>query len=169
MVAIFRAKLVATPADFREASLQIEKGCDGPIITKSTSWKGPKSTASWSTNYRVLSPWSTNRRLPIPPGQAPSDVDSDMEEASVSSADDSMPGLISESLTPKTSSTTKSRHWRVIVDHLDRCPSFELDEEMLLMFIHTSILLQNRPEFHTISRKSRCMQRRVVSISLQKS
>ena len=88
------------------------------------------------------SPGSTG---PPPPGQAPSDVDSDMEEAFVSSADDSMPGLISESLTPKTSSTTKSRHWRVIVDHLDRCPSFELDEEMLLMFLHTSILLQNRP------------------------
>jgi hypothetical protein len=40
------------------------------------------------------SPGSTG---PPPPGQAPSDVDSDMEEASVSSADDSMPGLISES------------------------------------------------------------------------
>jgi hypothetical protein len=32
---------------------------------------------------------------------------------------------------PKTSSTTKSRHWRVIVDHLDRCQSFELEHEML--------------------------------------
>jgi hypothetical protein len=60
------------------------------------------------------------------------------------------------SLSPKTSSTTKSRHRRVIVHHLDRCPSFELDEEMLLMFLHTSILLQNRPEFQTISRTSRC-------------
>jgi hypothetical protein len=103
MVSIFRAKLVATPADLREASLQIEKGCDGPIITKSTSWKGPESTASWSTNHRVLSPWegpeepSPGSTGPPPPGQAPSDVDSDMEEASVSSADDSMPGLISES------------------------------------------------------------------------
>jgi hypothetical protein len=49
MATSFRAKLVAIPADLREASLQIEKGCDGPIITKSTSWKGPKSTAFWST------------------------------------------------------------------------------------------------------------------------
>jgi hypothetical protein len=92
-------------------------------------------------------PSSGSTGLP-PPGQAPSDVDSDMEEAFVSSADDSMPGLISESLTPKTSSTTKSRHWRVIVDHLDRCPLFELDDEMLLMFFQhrqPRILLQNRP------------------------
>jgi hypothetical protein len=89
-----------------------------------------------------------------------------MEETSVSSAD---------ARTPKTSSITKSQHWRVLVDHLDKCPSFELGDEMLLMtasqyFDNLQYFYRNEGvEFQTISRASRCMQRRVVSISLQKS
>jgi hypothetical protein len=80
---------------------------------------------------------------PPPPGHSPND--SDMEEAPcrplMTLCQDS-----SLSLTPKTSSTTKSRHWRVFVYLFDKCPSFELGDKMSLMIF--LIIIDNLQYFY---------------------